>query len=1306
MNARTGLLLVILCIFIQRHYSKETVINPRQENTITSTSIPKSLHQVLRTSMLKELFDLKKHRTKRSTVFPAGVKVCPQESIRQVIASHLAYYKLRVCQEAVWEAFRIFMDRIPQTTEYQYWVDACQEESFCIFDIGKNFSSSQEHLDLMQQRVKWKDLNEKKDFPSEVALTPVITEDLLANPTDISKPESVSLVASKDTLFNEIMNDTKPLLKETEVTNLVPEQPKQQIVEFTVTLTNQKFTPELSDPRSPQYQELASNFQLQMQKVFEKLPGFKEIQVLRFRQKKEKDGSDSIVVRYAVVFERGSPESKNKIDETPTIASNKVENGNNEEAEEMSYTVMELQQMVAMALQDDRSLPVDLKTLLFSDDPDIPSEQPEADQIPVTVSTSKMKTDLDEVLISEQPLAEPIEDRDESIKISEDKVLADLVNWMTTESLTDPSEKSYSTTSRVNLSPSFQYETDQQTQSLENIKNIYNEVKNDFTVPFDTSDVIRQDELEIISQSNVVGVTSYESSDIWEGVLPPSVDTTNLIIPFSTVSSFTEKPDLVGQINDDQQSLLSMNNVLQSTTSIYIFEDSVMSGDLSGDVETQQVDTINDSSSKLFPYMTTETLHGHTVVKEEDSWTPINSLTLDKMPVTLSSVTEALSAGVDQHDDSELVSTRTVKTLPAYLDSSTLSPMQEQESRILTVSTSVLPISYEEASYRTDLDITAVLEKTTPEITKILEVTSPEAVVATEEENQELLEKKDYTTQEDLLKITIPEAVGIAQATQEMLVVSEHTTLETTDMFEVTTTEPVKMIQLTPQETLENLENTATGSTHFYEITSQTVVGMTGETVQVLEHTIPKDTQTDAGTTRQAEINSEDSAAETIVMLKDTTTKSTDVLEDVSPEVIAVLRETTPEAVKVYYEITPTTLIQLSTLTEQSHGIESTPKYGNTLLSTTASPSSNEMPAQTEDVFKESEIGKHDVNSAGVPSTEVSRISATTLESISNYTNASSSLKYSTPTTETSADPGKELVVFFSLKVTNMPFSDDLFNKSSPEYRSLEQQFLHLLLPYLQSNLTGFKNLEILNFKKGSVIVNSKLKFDKPLPYNVTKAVHCILEDFCNAAAQLLNLQIDSYSLDIEPADQADPCKFMACDDFSECTVNSVSRAATCTCKPGYVQAYGAQCRSVCDMEPSHCSEGEVCEVVPGKGAICRCPNGNYWLQGPQCSKSAFENKSLTVIIAATSILILLTILFKLVGKIYGGYNHKTQFEVIEKSHRLHSSGKINPVLNHDESVTGPNRPSCATSAFISPSKSIDQRRGKTPQHTQHSVRR
>ena len=40
---------------------------------------------------------------------------------------------------------------------------------------------------------------------------------------------------------------------------------------------------------------------------------------------------------------------------------------------------------------------------------------------------------------------------------------------------------------------------------------------------------------------------------------------------------------------------------------------------------------------------------------------------------------------------------------------------------------------------------------------------------------------------------------------------------------------------------------------------------------------------------------------------------------------------------------------------------------------------------------------------------------------------------------------GRALSVFFSLRVTNMRFSMDLFNKSSAEYRGLEQRFLQLV---------------------------------------------------------------------------------------------------------------------------------------------------------------------------------------------------------------------------------------------------------------------
>lgn len=56
---------------------------------------------------------------------------------------------ITVCQDVVWEAFQIFLDRVPDMTEFQQWVHACQTDSLCVEDLAHNFSSSQEHLDIV-----------------------------------------------------------------------------------------------------------------------------------------------------------------------------------------------------------------------------------------------------------------------------------------------------------------------------------------------------------------------------------------------------------------------------------------------------------------------------------------------------------------------------------------------------------------------------------------------------------------------------------------------------------------------------------------------------------------------------------------------------------------------------------------------------------------------------------------------------------------------------------------------------------------------------------------------------------------------------------------------------------------------------------------------------------------------------------------------------------------------------------------------------------------------------------------------------
>ncbi|KAH0622099.1 hypothetical protein JD844_024079 [Phrynosoma platyrhinos] len=291
-------------------------------------------------------------------------------------------------------------------------------------------------------------------------------------------------------------------------------------------------------------------------------------------------------------------------------------------------------------------------------------------------------------------------------------------------------------------------------------------------------------------------------------------------------------------------------------------------------------------------------------------------------------------------------------------------------------------------------------------------------------------------------------------------------------------------------------------------------------------------------------------------------------------------------------------------------------------------------------------------------------------------------LKYVTSSSMTTTAKGKELVVFFSLRVTNMHFSDDLFNRSSAEYKALEQQFMQLLLPYLQSNLTGFKQLEILNFRNGSVIVNSKMKFAKSVPYNITEAVHCVLEDFCDAAAQRLNLEIDSYSLDIEPADQADPCKFMACDEFSQCVKNEWTKEADCLCKPGYVRKDGRPCQSLCEIEP------HLCPVRRNRGERCT----KYT---PMPVRS---NISKAVMLG---LLCLIFLLITLIIKLRRKCKSRTNVEGPPLSpYSTENAVRINPAFDHEEPISSFCRGPCSVSACSNSSESSDQGALQNNEHT------
>lgn len=72
------------------------------------------------------------------------------------------------------------------------------------------------------------------------------------------------------------------------------------------------------------------------------------------------------------------------------------------------------------------------------------------------------------------------------------------------------------------------------------------------------------------------------------------------------------------------------------------------------------------------------------------------------------------------------------------------------------------------------------------------------------------------------------------------------------------------------------------------------------------------------------------------------------------------------------------------------------------------------------------------------------------------------------------------------------------------------------------------------------------------------------------------------------PGDRADPCKFQACNEFSKCMVNRWSGEAECVCNAGYLSVDGLPCQSICEVQADFCLNDGKCDIIPGKGAICR----------------------------------------------------------------------------------------------------------------------
>ncbi|XP_058517795.1 interphotoreceptor matrix proteoglycan 2 [Ochotona princeps] len=1027
-------------------------------------------------------------RRQRAILFPNGVKMCPEESVAETVANHVKYFKVRVCQEAVWEAFRTFWDRLPGHEEYRHWMDLCENGITSIFEMGTHFSQSMEHRSLIMKKLtSAKETVSSSEFSSPVPSDHTSTVGGAA--LRISDPAVASHeVASESSLEKEkesISNEIE------DVTDEPPKPATEQVAEFSIHLLGKEYQKELQDPSSFHYQHLAEEFISEVENAFFGLPGYKDIRVLQFRSPKENDsGMD---VHYAVTF--NGEAISNTTWELISLHSNKVENHGLVELDDKPtavYTISNFRDYIAETLHQNFLLGNS------SLDPD-----PDSLQL-ISVRGVLLPQPEDPILNRQSPsLQAPSPTLDNTFQ----------AEWPSADGSTA------SSISPLDISSGPPSSTGRELSSESPLGDLVSTL--DLAFPSKVGLGPSQEALE------VSGLTLHS---VTPAVLPTDV-------PVAAE---------------------------EGTSGSHLVEDGLAIG--------YSVDPLPSSSL-------TQPVPTETVLSVEDSGIILTTSPHLLSPATLDIITEEI-------------------TVPFVLDSLDFQVKDQLEVNTLLPETAMEKESLFESGFSSGSG--QMVDLITWPWSKILLEKSTEPL------SKSWLEEKDSL----LPGGGVDEELVIGGEMNSAYQIIEHPDYEqdgrSTDFAEKlyggpsvpfnaeTATQPTSLI-------ISEYSSEAP-DTDYYSASKAPLllasVAISSSIDQPYQDDFLKEEIEQATkSSEHEELDSKDSMLWTALPESETVWEGTSSLRKLSRDTLA----RTPQSTDRLWSKAPMT---------------QSPKLPPTM---TSIPLEDEVIVGVQDISleldrvgtdyyqpeliqeKNGKVGSYMEISTNVHATEMAVVAPSTNGGDSSYTQT-----------------GGALVVFFSLRVTNMMFSEDLFNKNSLEYKALEQRFLELLVPYLQSNLTGFQNLEILNFRNGSIVVNSRMKFAESVPPNVNNAVYLILEDFCTTAYQTMNLAIDKYSLDVESGDDANPCKFQACNEFSECLVSPWSGEAQCKCYPGYLSVDDLPCQSLCDLQPDFCLNDGKCDIMPGHGAICRCRVGeNWWYRGEHCEEFVSEPLVIGITIAS-----------------------------------------------------------------------------------------
>ncbi|XP_061539877.1 interphotoreceptor matrix proteoglycan 2-like isoform X1 [Phycodurus eques] len=1008
---------------------------------------------------------------------------------------------------------------------------------------------------------------------------------------------------------------------------------KEQMVELSITLREESYNGALRDPSSVHYQQLVRHFTRRIRDAFEKLPVFKNVFVIEFRPQKDLERGLVVHVHYAITLAMDSDGISNATMDFITLQNNLVEKNYPAAPEEPTvvYTITDFRNYITEALRKDNVL---TNSSLGTHSDPLLLENAE-NFLPLGNPTSRPADNfynMDNVLTAERPpdeLNPEMENRDIFPK-KDDFLFDSYDSWRDTKTeavsendvfMVDESTTFPPTPERM---PSLLPSTQDSDENIEKEGFLVNNAPGPTSKPFQGDHEASNSLLSLKTQKGLELAVEYGSGsgfsgDGQEGVLQ-SWDPETSFYGESHLEVLPP-PDL--EETDEDDGIQEVGGIL--------------------------VQSLNSKQDEVMGFRSTPPIPLHTLPTLED-FKPdgdTDNPFLDKVLFTPHISTDPRFSTTDPPVFSPKgtltveLSVQTVEASGLYEESHVT---QDQHNLVaFTGAPQLQTWSYEHPGFLPDVAVTSETTKASPvqENTDAAAELKKKEVIATQ--------KPDMTTQRPTF-----------EEVQTVAVEESH--------FEVFPP------QSPPEEVLPVEPNLPLPETHH-------------DGVEVLEEQLLLFSQP---TTAMVVTLEEDLLVDEILVV--TTTAATAPVVTFSPVTsdpnpIAL----SPEKDSPFIRVSDSAPEDEDSLNpehsnHEAHGLFSTL---SSEVSGKKSPSTDEDFGTNLEVLKTTTLLLPDITDSTeadeihtikhVPGIDVSLDvsqygSIVTQGDSSGYSSGAQGSELDAIALPTR--PMQALTVFFRLRVTNMAFSMDLFNKSSPEYKALEQRFLQLLVPYLQSNLNNFQNLEILNFRNGSIVVNSRMRFGKPVSRGVANVVFLILEDFANTAYQTMNLAIDKYSLDVESGDKADPCKFQACNAFSQCMVNRWSGEAECVCDAGYLSVDGLPCQSICDVQEDFCLNDGKCDIIAGKGAICRCRVGeNWWYRGEHCEEYVSEPLVVGIAIASVAgfLAVAAGIIFFLARTLREQYDTEDTEDPLRRGDSvptLERATKFNPMFESDPVTT------------------------------------